>query len=71
MYSIYVCDDFHYENKVLTIYQSTEVAQIETFEQYSIVYTILMSQSPIPNAIICPELFKQKNDFNIILFENN
>ena len=63
MYSVYICEDFEIGNNILTIYDAKEIGKVEDIKGFN------RLNEKIPNAIICPELFHNREQFNIIIFE--
>lgn len=66
-YPVYVCEDFEVGNGILTIWGAKQVAQVKSEEDFNKVVEIL---KVVPNAIICPDLFHNRQDFSIVLFED-
>jgi len=65
LFPVYVCEDFDIDNNIAFIWDAKLVAQVDSIENYKEVYKILMNNTPLPNAIICPGLF----EISIILFK--
>jgi hypothetical protein len=70
LHSVYICEDFEIGNGILTIWEAKEVGKVKDMDGYNRLYEILISETGVlPNAIICPNLFHNSEDFDIILFE--
>jgi hypothetical protein len=68
MFEVYICDNFEVGNGVLTIWEAKLIGKVKDEIGFNILYN--MHSSPtVPNAIICPDLFYNKEEFDIISFE--
>ena len=66
LYPVYKCDDYDFNNDVLTIYNAELVAQIKTITEWSVIKTYM----EITDCVICPSMFTDKNNntANIVIF---
>jgi|688.fasta_scaffold1113252_2 hypothetical protein len=65
LFPVYVCEDFKIDGSILTIWDAKLIAQVDSIENYKEVHKILMDNTPLPNAIICPGLSEEL----IVLFK--
>ena len=69
-YEVYVCDDYEVGNGVLTIWNGSIIGMVSNevaFKEFYDMYVIKTNK--MPNAIICPGLFHNKNQYDIIILE--
>ena len=58
MNNVYICDDYQFENEVLTVNQPKHVGMVNDVESFN---TYLFDSMRQWNAIVCPELFMDEN----------
>lgn len=64
VHSVYKCEDFEFNDGVLTIWKAKEIAKVRTVEDFN-----LVSEMIEYNAIVCPGLLDKVGDVNIIRFK--
>ena len=64
VHSVYKCEDFEFNNGVLTIWKAKEVAKVRTVEDFNLVGDMIEY-----NAIVCPGLLDKADEVRLILFE--
>ena len=65
IHSIYKCEDYEIHDKILFIWDAEEVAKVKDLDGYS---DFLENTGGRYNAIICPGLYKDTEDFDSIRF---
>jgi hypothetical protein len=67
LYPVYKCDDYDFNDSVLTIYNSVLVAQIKTLTEWDTV----SSHVGMYDAMICPSMYKDHNGntADIVIFK--
>ena len=68
MFEVYICEDYEVGNGVLTIWDAKLIGKVQDEEGFKRLYE-MHSKPTLPNAIICPDLFHNREQFNIITFE--
>ena len=68
MNNVYICDDYQFENEVLTIHQPKHIGMVSDIESFN---TYLFDSMRQWNAIVCPSLFTDENGNKpkIVLFK--
>ena len=70
MNAIYKCEDFKIENGVLTIWGAELIGMAASVNDFNKVYEIFCKGKGIlPNALICPALYCEQREINIVVFE--
>jgi len=68
MYDVYICDNYEVGNGVLTIWEPELIGKVQDEEGFNRLYE-MHSNDTVPSAIICPDLFHNREQFGIITFE--
>jgi hypothetical protein len=71
MYPVYVCENFEVKNNILTIWDAKEVAKVSNGSDFNKVTQMIdyNTQMIDYNSIICPDLYLQDRNVDIILFK--
>jgi hypothetical protein len=58
LYPVYECDDFSWEDKILTIFKPKLIGMIRNHKDFNEIYLSINY-----NALVCPHLAKDENGF--------
>jgi hypothetical protein len=68
MFDVYLCDNYEVGNGILTIWEPELIGRVRDVEGFEKLREMHIDRT-ISGAMICPELFHNREQFSIISFE--